>query len=459
MMATVLQVFLGIVGLSLIVLIHEAGHYITARLVKIRVETFSIGFGRRLFGFRRGETDYRVSLVPLGGYCRFYGEDSFREAVDQKLDSIPAREGDFYAAGPWKRIAVGVSGPLANVIFAFLIYAAILGIGYNENYWEPRIILFSEVAGDGIKRPADIGGLESGDRIISINGKSLSRYSQLSDYIALAPDKELTFLVDRDGRRRELTIVPRLDKDAGYATIGVYVWLEPVIYELEKGSAAEQAGLMIGDRIEAVNGRKINHQSDFYAAIDSPETSVLEIKVRRNGSTRMVNLDTRRLEVNGFTGITFPYKTGRSENLNLFQAIGRGAVRTADTFGDILRGLRMLFMGISLQNAVTGPAGIVFHTGEVIQSSFSMGFGPGMLWTFRFLAFISVSLAFMNLLPIPVMDGGQILLFFVEIVQRHPVRPGSVYRYQFVGTIIVLLIFVAASAGDIMRFVSHINGG
>ena len=269
----------------------------------------------------------------------------------------------------------------------------------------------------------------------------------------------MIFTVERDGRILNLTVRPELNREAGYATIGVYVWLEPIVFDLQPGSAADSAGLMPGDRIISADGRDIPHQTALYAVLSEAAGRAIDLEIRREGSSRQLVLDTALMGDGGILGVTFPYVTGRSENVGLFRAAGRGMAQTIGTFGDILRGLRMLFMGISLQNAVTGPAGIIMRTGEVIQSSFSQGFGPGMLWTFRFLAFISISLAFMNLLPIPVMDGGQIILHSVEIIQRHPVRPGSVYRYQIVGTIIVVFILVAASAGDVMRAFSGSGGG
>jgi len=144
----IVQILLGVLGLSIVVLVHEGGHYIASRMVGIRVETFSIGFGRRLIGFRKGHTDYRISLVPLGGYCRFYGEQSFRKAVEEKLDYIPGEDGEFYSASALRRIIVSFSGPLANLIFALIVFTMISWIGYREVYTEPKIILASQWSDD-----------------------------------------------------------------------------------------------------------------------------------------------------------------------------------------------------------------------------------------------------------------------------------------------------------------------
>ena len=138
--------------------------------------------------------------------------------------------------------------------------------------------------------------------------------------------------------------------------------------------------------------------------------------------------------------------------LNLFQSLARGVTETRDTLVSTLNGLRMLFRGIRIQNAVSGPIRLISDTGSVVAEGFKTGFGPGMLWSFELMALISVSLAFLNLLPIPVLDGGQILLFLVEGIRNRPMNPRSVYRYQFAGTIIVLIIAIAATTGDLLYF-------
>ena len=452
-MIIVLQVVLGIFGLSLVVLVHEAGHYLAARMTGIRVETFSVGFGRKIAGFQAGETEYRLSLIPLGGYCRFSGENSFKTAIENKLDRIPADEGDFYAAGPWRRIAVALAGPLANIVFAVLVFACIFRIGYTETYHEPRVILLSEVEGyEDRLWPADRAGLQSGDLILSVEGNSIRSFSDLAQQIAFRPDEALHFVVERRGRGVELTVIPELDRESGTARIGVSNWVDPVIQDVIPDSAAAAAGLKAGDRIVSVDGQEIRHSVDFREAMNAASDSVVPLEVLRQGKTVHLELDSSLAGPEHGLGLILDFKTVRSRNLSFPAAFRKGVGEVFRVLASTWRGLRMLFMGIQVRNAVSGPARLVSDTGALVLSGFSLGFGPGMYWTFRFLAIISVSLAFMNLLPIPVMDGGQILLFVTEWIRRRPIHPGSVYRYQFVGTIIVLIIFVAASAGDVMYF-------
>jgi len=448
----IVQILLGVLGLSIVVLVHEGGHYIASRIVGIRVETFSIGFGHRLIGFKKGCTDYRISLIPLGGYCRFYGEQSFRKAIEEKLDSIPGDEGDFYSASALKRIFVSFSGPLANLLFAVIVFTMISWIGYQEYYTEPKIILASQWSDDVKKWPADEAGLESGDYILSVDDKNVHRFNDLRRLLVFRPGETLDLTVNRGGRLLHKMIRPELDKETGTAIIGVLNWIDPVIADVPTNSVASEAGMQSGDRILSVNGMEIPHTVAFYNAFGSPDSGESNIIIERDGRNINIQLPSS-MDISG--QISFRVLSGRSARLNVFQSFSKGFTETWGNLYSTIRGLRMLFMGIKLQNAVSGPVRLISDTGAVVAEGFRNGVGPGLLWSFELMSLISVSLAFINLLPIPVLDGGQILLFTVEIIRRRKLNPKSVYRYQFIGTIIVLIIAVAATTGDMIHFNSR----
>lgn len=451
MLGGILEIILGIIGLSIVVLVHEGGHYIAARYTGIRVETFSIGFGRRLIGFKKGETDYRISLVPLGGYCRFFGEQSFRQALDEKLDHIPGKKGEFYASSPLKRIIVSISGPLANLVFALVVFAMISWIGYQEYYTEPRVILLSDWSEEESLWPSDIAGLETGDYIRSVDGQELDRFQQLRRLLVFRPGDSIPLIAVRDGRDVPLTITPKLNRDSGVAQIGVLNWVSPIVAEPGPGAGWKKIGLQAGDRIVSVEGNETPHSVAFYHYLEEMGDQPFNIEVLRNGR-ELILLAENAEQLS--RGLNFQVITVRSERLNGIQALGRGFSETLDTFTSTLKGLKMLFMGIKIQNAVSGPIRLISDTGAMVAEGFRSGIGPGLLWSFELMSLISVSLAVLNLLPIPVLDGGQILLFIIEIIRRRPSSPRSVYRYQFIGTIIVLAIAIAATTGDLI----HING-
>jgi len=444
MLDSILEIFLGILGLSVVILIHEGGHYLTARLSAIRVETFSIGFGRRLFGFKRGDTDYRISMIPLGGYCRFYGEKTFRKALDNKLEEIPRVKGEFYSSPPLNRILVSVSGPLVNLFFAILVFTIVSWIGYNEEYAEPRIILLSEWSDDGEDWPADLSGLQSGDLITLADEKPIKAFHELKPLLAFNPDKEIELIVNRGGRIIPIMIAPQLDEESGFAMIGVLAWVDPAIASI--GKSLE--GLQKGDRIIRINDIEIPHSVAFYKILEDIDLGPARITVLRDGREIAFEFPSGK-EIG--SEITFQLRSSRSASLNIFQAVSKGFRETFLNLNSTLRAIRMLFLGTRPQNVVSGPIKLISDTGAIVAEGFRGGFGPGMLWTFELLAIISISLAFLNLLPIPVLDGGQIVLFTFELLQRKPITPKAIYRYQFIGTIIVILIAIAAVVSDIAQ--------
>ncbi len=430
------------------VLIHEASHYIVARLVKIRVTTFSIGFGKRLLGFRYKETDYRLSLIPLGGYCRFDGEESLRLALEKRMKSIPSREGDFYASAPWKRILVSIAGPTGNIVLSILIFTAIAWIGYNEQYTEPEIILISEYSENGLTWPADEAGLKTGDLILEIDGRKIDRFQELQQRLIFRPGERIALTFLRDGKKLSTTIIPQLDKVDGRAVIGVMNWVDPVISSIESESAAALAGLQSGDKIISINNKPISHTIDVYNSLKGSNTTV-RMEFLRDGKHLEANWD---FIPGADMGIEFAVKVGRSEKLGLPGAIARGVSESWNTIESTLRSIRMMFMGIQLQNAVSGPVRLISLTGETVVKGFQYGFRPGLLMTSRLIAFISISLAFLNLLPIPVLDGGQIVLFTTEWLRKRPLKPQLIYRYQIAGIVIVFILTIIATTGDLMGY-------
>jgi len=444
MFGGILEILLGILGLSVVILIHEGGHYLTARLSSIRVEIFSVGFGRRLFGFKRGDTDYRVSMIPLGGYCRFFGEKSFRKALNDKLEQIPRVEGEFYSSPPLSRILVSVSGPLANLIFAILIFTVISWIGYNEEYVEPRIILLSEWSDDGLDWPADHSGLQNGDLIILADKKPIKAFHELRPILAFKPNEPIELIVNRGEQTMAIEIAPKLNEETGFAMIGILAWMDPLI----ASTGSDSGWLQKGDRIIRVNDVEIPHSVAFYKVLEDIGLEPAYITVLRDGQEVTFDFPSAK-EID--TEITFQLSSSRSEELNIFQAIAKGFKETFLNLRSTLRAIRMLFLGTKPQNVVSGPIKLISDTGAIVAEGFRGGFGSGMLWTFELLALISISLAFLNLLPIPVLDGGQIVLFILELLRHRPISPKTVYRYQFIGTIIVILIAMAAIISDIIQ--------
>ncbi|MGO8694552.1 MAG: site-2 protease family protein [Rectinemataceae bacterium] len=452
-----LTVFLGLIGLGLVVLVHELGHFMLARAMRVEVEAFSIGWGPRIVGLKRGRTEWKISAFPIGGYCKMKGEDSFRKALENKSDSLPREDGSFYGAAPWRRILISLAGPTANVIFAVLVFIVIAAIGYSVRSSPNRIALASEyqlVTGAPARSyPADAAGLKTGDRIVEANGRPITDYNAIQEVVALSADKPISLIVDRDGSRIPITITPVMDKDTGAGRIGVFSWVDPVVDKVASGSPAAIAGIQPGDTIVSIDGKPVRHVVEALSLLSShPERAVFGI---RRGDTTILTtlvLNWKSDDPTTLGGIDFrvPLKTVRSASIGA--AVTMGLNETWKTFALSIQGLGMLFRGVNVLKAVSGPARIVDLVGKSATEGLENGGSGGLALPFNILAFLSIGLFIMNLLPIPALDGGMIIMFLVESFRRRPLRPATIYRFQFVGAAFILAIFVLATVGDVLFF-------
>lgn len=452
-MTIVLQIIAGLIGLGIVVFVHEAGHLIAAKLVGIEVEAFSLGWGKRIAGFRYKGTDYRLSVFPIGGFCRMKGEEAFQKAVENNEKEIPKESGSFYGVHPWKRIVVLFAGPLVNFLFAVIVLSVVWLVGFSVESFQNRVVLaseFPEVTGisESEASPAEEAGIRSGDVIVSINGEEVRSYRDIQQTVTANPDRRLDLTVRRDGRLIELTVQPDLDRQTGAGQIGIYPWIDPSVGSVT-GPAAE-AGIQAGDEIVRAAGREIRHSLDLISTLQGTE-GPLSLTIRRSGQTREVQVTPRTVD-GGIRqiGMSFEGVSVQSEDYGLFGAVGQGVSQTVETLTLTIRGIALLFQGVDVQSAVAGPIRIIALTGEVAAEGFSRGLGTGFRQLFNFLALLSVVLFFMNLLPIPVLDGGQILLNAFDWISPRPLRPLAVQRYQTVGAVLVFALIIFAFTNDIL---------
>jgi regulator of sigma E protease len=448
-MMLLLKIALGLAGLGVVVFVHELGHFLAARLMGIDVEAFSIGWGKPILKKTIRGVEYRIGMFPLGGYCKMRGENEFQEAWENRQKAAAPVKGTFLGASPLRRIVVSFAGPLFNLIFAVLVLSVIWGLGFEVNTLGNRIILASEINPDQ-RYPADEAGLLSGDRIIEINGKKTGYYHEIQENIAVNPEKPLSLTVDRDGAILNLAVRPSLDKSSGAGKIGVYFWTDPVIEAVAEGGPASQAGLRPGDRMLRINGEDIRHSVDLIKIMDKTPPS-LSLDYEREGRERSAVI-LPVYDENGSTdlGITYEYIRYRTPLLSPFAALAKGAAESWKTLVVSLRSLSLLFRGIDLTQAVSGPVRITYMVGNVAAEGFGQSFGAGIRSMADFLALISVALCIMNLLPLPVLDGGMIVLFIVEAVKRKPLNPRAISAFQTVGAVLIFGLMIFAVFGDIL---------
>ena len=364
----------GILCLFFLILFHEFGHFLAAKLFGVKVESFSIGFGPILLHRTVKGTDYRLSLIPLGGYCGMKGENEFREAMDKGLKEVNGEPDSLYGVHPMKRAAIGFAGPFFNLIFAIFCFSMINGIGYNYYSYSNKIILADELY-ENSSTAARRGGLLTGDEIIRINNKEISDFSEIIEEVSIRPDEDLMIYVIRNGVELAFYVHSDMDKETGTGKIGV---------------AADTQSLL--------------------------ERS--------------------------------------TPDYNFFEAIGHGFLDTFEYIGLTFKSIAILFKGVDLKNAVGGPARITDMLGTTAQEGFSEGFKTGFISLANLMAVISISLFIMNLLPIPVLDGGLILIAVIETIIRKKVSPKVQYRISFIGFAFISILFIIGLIGDINYFIS-----
>jgi regulator of sigma E protease len=379
------------------------------------------------------------------------GENDLRDA-DKAAEFTP-EPGGFYAAHPFRRIVVAFAGPLFNVLFAAVVFSVIWGIGFEMPTMENRIVLVSDVSGDA-DYPANAAGLRTGDRIIEIDGKPCENYQDVQQTVALNPGRALPFTVLRDNKIVNLTVTPTMDRETAMGKIGVYFWTDPVIEQVIPDSPAAKAGLQPGDRIVRMEGVDVPYSvaltAIFSGREDAPES--VSVEWERSGRHYAGTLD---LAQTGTLGIEWQLPVYKTPRYGFFGAIARGANETWTTFTASVKSLTFLFKGIDIPKAVSGPVRITYMVGDVAANGFAESAGSGLRSSAEFLAFISIALCVMNLLPLPILDGGLILLFLAEIVRRRPVPPRAVAVFQTFGIVIIGSLMLFALFGDILFLVNQ----
>ena len=433
--------FIFILGSA--VVLHEFGHFIVAKLFKIRVETFSVGFGPRLFGKKWGHTDYRVSAIPLGGYVKLGGDESNAPLEGASAADIPPEE-QYNLRPRWQRVLVAVAGPVMNIITAMAIpFAGAFMYGVPAT---PAPVVYYVQSGGA----ADQAGLKPGDRIVSFNGNDNPSWDVISGDALLSPGRPMPVVVNRNGSEVALTITPTTRTENGEAAgyldfIPDYGGLPVVVGEVQAGSPAEAAGLKEGDRFMKIGGEDIKSSAQVTEYIRSHDAQPIWITVQRNGQQTELKTDERR--INGRLGFVvseqYPLhnasiaSAGRyayNQNLQILRLTGKA-------LGQVFSGQR------SVRNTLSGPIGIYQATQKSIEKL-------GWDGVFGMLGFLSLNLGIFNLLPIPVLDGGAIFLLLLEgLLALIGLSISSAVRdrIQQVGFVMVLLLMVFVISNDLIK--------
>jgi regulator of sigma E protease len=424
--------------LGFMILIHEFGHYAAAKFFKVRVEVFSIGFGTRLGGFRKGETDYRISAIPLGGYVKMAGENP--------MDERTGDPGEFLSHPRWQRFIIAVAGPAMNILLAVGLLTGVYMIRYEHAIYLDKPAVIGWVLPD---TPAAKAGIERGDRIKEIDGVENPTWEQVIPKVALSPNQTVSVTIERDGQQLQKTLVPEPTGLEQYGSMG---WLEEsptIVTELDPGMPAEKAGVKVGDVIDAVNGQKVHHISEMVTMLQDTKDQTVEVTVLRNGQRLTFPLKPELTDSEG-GGRRPRYRVGiHSEPTTVSRLPFAAAVTKSVEVNErssflILELIKKMVMRKISMRQVEGPIGI---GGAVGRAASEKGWMPLLEIT----AAISLNLGIFNLLPIPILDGGVILLLLVESLIRRDISLPIKERIYQAAFVFLVLFAVMVIYNDLVK--------
>jgi regulator of sigma E protease len=427
--------------LGFMILIHEFGHYATAKLLGVRVEVFSIGFGKRLFGFRRGDTDYRIAAIPLGGYVKMSGENP----MDARTDD----PGEFMSHPRWHRFIIAIAGPAMNILFA----VGLLTCVYMVHYEYPAVLDEPAVIGWVLQdTPAAKAGIVAGDRIVRIDGIQNPTWEQVIPREALNPNQPLDVAIERGGQIVTKTIVPEA---YGPNQMGSAGWApkEPSfpITDLESGMPAEKAGMKLGDEIVSVDGQPIAGLEAMIESLKRTQDRPMQITVKRDGQLLNFTVQPVFSDIGGDSRYRVGIGSAPMKISSLpFAAAFRRSVEQNKQGSLLILELvqKMIQRKISIRS-IEGPIGIGRAAG---QAASKKGWTPLLELT----AGISLNLGIFNLLPIPIMDGGVILLLFVESLIRRDISLRIKERIYQAAFVFLVLFAVMVIYNDVLKMLPSI---
>ncbi|MCP9494366.1 MAG: RIP metalloprotease RseP [Pyrinomonadaceae bacterium MAG19_C2-C3] len=444
---SILAILAPIIVLGAAMTIHEFGHFIVARMLKIRVEIFSfIGIGPRVFGFKRGHTDYRLSLIPLGAYVKLGGDETNAAIEGEGASDIPASE-RFDLRPRWQKFLVIVAGPIFNLVTAF---AVVFGAAMLYGVPPTPAPVVKGIRADGA---AARSGLRVGDRIVKFNGAENPSWERIRNDALISPEQPLPVTVERDGREIDLTVTP-LKKMEGQEVLGVFDFAldygpyPVVIGSVTDGSAAAEAGIKLNDHLIAINGEQVSDPFQVTEYIERSNGAPVSLTIERDGVRQELSASARRVADGSLKLGIAPILNIPPQPVGLLGAAAYGVNRNLEMLRVTGNALGQVFSGKrSARDTISGPIGIVKVTSQAAREL-------GWVGIFTMLGFISLNLGILNLLPIPILDGGAIVILGVEwLLGVVGIGLSTVVRerIQQVGFVLLLMLMVFAFGNDILK--------
>jgi regulator of sigma E protease len=425
-----------VIVLGILIFIHEVGHFAMAKFSGVGVEKFSLGFGPKVFGMKYGETEYLLSLLPLGGYVKMVGEHSGEDISEAD------KSRSFNNKSVSARAMIVAAGPIMNLVLALLIFPLIYMIGINVPAYLEKPAQVGFVVKDD---PAARAGIRKGDVIEAVNGKAVKDWQSLLETLILNPNVPLETTVNRGGDLLNTTLTPGAAKDTGGGYAGMYPPMKPAIGRVEKGSPADDAGLVPGDVILAVNGASITHWFEMVGFLRE-NGSAGEFLIGRGGETFTVAITPRfdeQMKV-FLIGIGM-LDEGVFKGYGFFESIGKGVSSAVEMTGRLFYVIKGLVVGQYSLKTLGGPIMIAKVTGQAAAD--------GIVPLLSLMAFLSLQLGIINLFPIPVLDGGHLMFFGIEAVKGKPLSERFMGITQQVGIALLIALMVLVTYNDIVRII------
>lgn len=440
-MEIVIKIVQLLLSLSILVIFHEFGHYIAARIFKIRVEKFYLFFDPwfSLFKFKKGDTEYGIGWIPLGGYVKISG--MIDESMDKEQMKQPPQPWELRSKPAWQRLIVMLGGVTVNVLLAIAIYVIMLA-AWGEQYLPSANVKYG-ISVDSLGQEM---GLRNGDFILSIDNKIVDDFAAIPKTIILEEAKSIQVM--REGQKMDISVpdgfISKLIKQKSPDFLTVRFPFEAGKFTV--GSPAEAAGMKLNDKIIGLNDSTLEYFDQFRASVQHYKNTTVRVKVLRGQDTLVLQV---KVPAAGLIGI-YPkglsnYFTFKEKNYNLVSAIPAGVVKTFDQAGSYIKSIKLLF---SQEKAYESVGGFI-TIGNIFPSTWDWG----AFWTLT--AFLSIMLAVLNILPIPALDGGHVMFLLYEIIFRRKPSDKFMEYAQIAGMVILFGLLIFANGQDVMKLFRH----